>query len=86
MTACPAPKQISTLRTVDFDVLFDGQTVGHRAFVTSGCVTVRWPLPPRPAGTVKVEFQTRPPFHDPPDSRNFGIQIRAFGFSGQFAN
>jgi hypothetical protein len=86
VTACPAPKQISTLRTVDFDVLFDGQPVGHSAFVTSGCTTVRWPLPRGPADTVKVEFQTRPPFHDPPDSRNLGIQIRAFGFSGQLAN
>ncbi len=83
VTACPAPRQISTLRTVDFDVLLDGQPAGHRAFVTPGCVSVRWPLAPVAAGTVKVGFRTRPPFHDPPDKRNFGIVIQAFGFVSQ---
>jgi hypothetical protein len=80
VTACLSKGQISALRTVDFDVLFDGQPVGHRVFAAPECATLRWPLPPGPAGTVKVGFRTRPPFHDASDKRNFGIVIRAFGF------
>jgi hypothetical protein len=83
VTACPSPKQIGTLRSVDFDVLLDGQAVWHRAYVTAGCATVRWPVPHGPAGSVKVGFRTRPPFHDAPDNRNFGMPIKSFGFVNQ---
>ena len=42
--------------------------------------TVRWTVPPAPAGPVEVELQAEPPFHAPGDPRTLGAAILSFGF------
>jgi hypothetical protein len=84
LVACVGPPQIDALGTVNLNVLLDGQPIGHHAFTAPGCETVRWPVPDGPARTVKIEFHSTPPYHAPaPDTRIFGVVVKAFGFISQ---
>jgi hypothetical protein len=84
MVACAAPPQIAALGTIDVQVLLNGRPLGHHAFTAPDCETLRWPVPDGPAGTVAIRFHTAPPYPTPaPDTRVFGIIVKAFGFAGE---
>ena len=80
LETCPTEPQIAKSGTVGIQILLDGRPfVGHD-FTTPGCQTVRWPVPPGTSGQVRIEFRTTPAYQYPPDTRVFGITVKAFGF------
>jgi hypothetical protein len=83
LVTCPTEPQIALHKTVDLEVLFDTRPVARYAFTKPGCQTVRWPAPAWPAGPVSIEFRAMPPYSLPPDTRVFGITVKAFGFVEQ---
>jgi hypothetical protein len=83
LVTCPTEPQIAKHQEIDVQILLDGRPfVGH-AFTTPGCQTVRWPVPHGTAGPVRIEFHSTPPYRYPPDTRVFGITVKAFGFVAQ---
>ncbi len=72
---------LATLGYTDFSVRLNGVALGTVRLAETGIRTVRWPLPTGPLGTVEVEFQANPPFHEAAgDSRTLGVAIVSFGF------
>ena len=75
------PPSLATLGYTDFGVRLNGVAVGTVRLAETGIRTVRWPLPAGPPGTVEVEFQANPAFHEAAaDSRTLGVAIVSFGF------
>ncbi len=83
VVACASPPQMAALGTIDVQIMMNGRLIGHHAFTTPECETVRWPVPAGPPGTVTIGFHTTPPYPAPaPDTRMLGIIVKAFGFAG----
>jgi hypothetical protein len=80
LVTCPTEPQIVKSGKVDVQILLDGRPFVAHDFTTPGCQTVRWPVQRGTAGQVKIEFRTTPPYEYPPDTRVFGITVKAFGF------
>ena len=80
LVSCPTEPQIAKSGKVDVQILLDGRPFVAHNFTTAGCQTVRWSVPRGAAGQVKIEFRITPPYRDPPDTRIFGITVKAFGF------
>jgi hypothetical protein len=84
VVACVTPEQILRYQAVALRVMVDTQTIGRHEFTAPGCETVAWPTPLGPAGQVRVEFHSTPPYRDSAgDTRIFGISIKGFGFTAQ---
>jgi hypothetical protein len=65
----------------DLSIRLNGVPLGIARITEVGIRTVRWPLPPGPAGAVEVEFQVDPAFHAiNGDPRTLGAAILSFGF------
>ncbi len=54
-----------------------GVPVGEQDFTTPGWHSVRWNVPPGPAGITKVTIQSGPEYRDP---RSLGVAVGALGF------
>jgi hypothetical protein len=80
MTVNLGELQMQRLKRVRVEVLEDGTQIGAHEFTEQGWQTVRWPVPPRAAGTVRVEFRTAPALRVESDTRTFGIALGAFGY------
>jgi hypothetical protein len=80
LVTCPTEPQIARSGKVDLQILLDGRPFVAHKFTTRGCQTVRWPVQRGTAGAVKIEFRAMPPYRNPPDTRVFGITVKAFGF------
>lgn len=66
---------------VTLETKLNGQTIGREAFTKAGWQTLKYPLPPAPAGRAHVEFLITPPFHPTNgDPRTLGLPIGSFGF------
>jgi hypothetical protein len=61
-------------------VAIDGRELPARQLDKPGRQTIRWEVPPAPAGYVLVTIDARPPFHPPNDSRALGLAVAALGF------
>lgn len=83
LVVCPPPMQIAMHNIVDLEILLDGRPFVAHDFTAPGCQTVRWSLAKEPAGPVKIQFHTTPPYTYPPDPRVFGLPVKAFGFVGE---
>lgn len=61
-------------------VYANGRLIGAQALARgSGWHTLRWPLPPEPPGTARIEIRVEPPFVADP-AQPLGLAIGAFGF------
>jgi hypothetical protein len=81
MVLSVAAQQLAALGHTDFSARLNGVPLATTRLTEPGIRTLRWPLPPGPAGTVTVEFQTDPPFHPPNgDPRTLGFAVVSFGF------
>jgi hypothetical protein len=65
------------------DVRMNGALLGSAALEKAGLMTVHFPVPPGPEGSVEVEFIVTPPLKDPNASGYLGQEIAAFGFLPQ---
>ncbi|MGA3041509.1 MAG: hypothetical protein ABSF54_12055 [Bryobacteraceae bacterium] len=74
------PKMLTALGRSDFSVRLNGAPLGAAHVTELGVRTLRWPLPPGPAGTVDAEFQADPPYHAGDDPRTLGAAVVSFGF------
>lgn len=75
------PDYIREIGSVTLETRLNGETLGRHTFTSQGWQTVRYPLPPAPAGPAKVEFVVTPPFRPSNgDPRRLGIPMGAFGF------
>ncbi|HET8549202.1 MAG TPA: hypothetical protein VFL57_14410 [Bryobacteraceae bacterium] len=72
--------QIERLKKVHLEVRAGGEVIGTHDFIKSGWQTARWPVPPKPAGMVLVEFRTSPALSIESDTRTLGIALGAFGY------
>jgi hypothetical protein len=74
------PQPLAGRGHADFSACLNGVKLGTARMTEPGLHTVRWPLPPGPAGTVEAEFQSDPPLHAGGDRRTLGAAIVSFGF------
>ena len=63
-----------------FAALLNQTEIGTAVLDKAVPVTLRFPAPPGPAGTVEVEFRVDPPLVDPNGGPSLGQPIAAFGF------
>ena len=81
IAACVVPEQVRNHATVDLRVVLDGRLLGDHEFTTTGCEKLRWPVPLKPSGMVKVELYIAPPFHPTNgDTRVLGMMVSGLGF------
>ena len=81
VTVNVGPDYIRQVKRVTLRVKVDGEQVGERTFTKKGWERTEWPVPPKPAGMVKVEFDVDPPLKTADgDQRVLGIPIAKFGF------
>jgi hypothetical protein len=73
-------KLLAAVGHPDFSARLNGVPLGTTRFTEAGVRTLRWPLPPGPAGTVGAEFQSDPPFRASSDPRTLGAAVLSFGF------
>ena len=75
------PKYISDVRLSRVRVTVDGEPIGSAEFTEPGWRTVRWPVKPGEAKTVRVELRTEPEYRpSSTDPRLLGIAVGGFGF------
>ena len=76
------PDFIREAGRTELRAVIGGRPAGSRVFTQAGWQTVRWDLPPGPAGPVEVRFEVQPPYHPSNgDPRTLGIPVGAFGFA-----
>jgi len=80
LVTCPTEPQIAKSGKIEVQILLDGRPFVEHDFTTPGCQTTRWTVPGVSPGRVTVEFHTAPRYQYPPDTRVFGITVKAFGF------
>ena len=81
VTVNVGPDYIRQVKRVTLRVKVDGEQIGERTFTHKGWERTEWPVTPKPAGMVKVEFDVDPPLKTADgDQRILGIPIAKFGF------
>lgn len=74
---------IDHLKRGRLDVMMNGAPLGNAALEKVEVTTFHFPVPPGPAGPVKIEFIVTPPLKDPNSPGYLGQPIAAFGFLRQ---
>ncbi len=77
------PELLTKAGPVTVAVSLAGQELPPRTFSDRGWQEAHWDLPPSPAAPATVAFRVTPGYRPPEESRELGVAVGAFGFSGR---
>jgi hypothetical protein len=80
LTVNISPDMLHDVGRTSVRVWVEDQRAGDADFTRQGWQTVRWELPPAPAGRVRVRIQSEPYHPSNKDPRALGIPVVSFGF------
>jgi len=80
LTVHISPDMIHDVGRVSVRVWVEHHRAGDAVFTQPGWQTVRWDLPPAPAGRVRVRIQSEPYHPSNKDPRPLGVPVVSFGF------